>query len=141
MRVREQSSTHITHHNIARCDSPGLLFSGAIDPVKYRDIYAEGNSGMALFAGIVSVTRYFIEGLTVQEQRCLPAQSGYTVEPTSVNFPVDKVASFHLTGLAQNDLSVVQFSCSGWYWGVYVAFMVGLSVRVLAAGVLHASDR
>lgn len=119
----------------------GLLFSGAVDPVKYRDIYDEGNGAMALFAGIFSVTRYFIEGMTVQEQRCLPSQSGFSVEPTSVNFPVDLVGSFHLVGLAQNDLSVVQHSCHGWYWSVLPAFLVGFSLRVLAAGVIHVSDR
>lgn len=106
----------------------------------YRDIY-DGNPAMALFSGIVSVTRYFIEGMTVQEQRSLPPQSGFTVEPTSVNFPFDLVGSFHLAGLAQNDLSVVQQTFNGWYWGVYPALMVGLSLRVLAAGVLHVSDR
>jgi len=119
----------------------GLLFSGGIDPVTYKGIYTEGNSPTAVFSGLVSVTRYFIEGLTVAEQRCLPAQSGFTVEPTSINFPVDLVGSFHLVGLAQNDSSVVRFSCHGWYWGVLPAFMVGLSLRVLAAGVLHVSDR
>lgn len=119
----------------------GLLFSGAIDPVTYHDIYAEGNGGLAVFSGIFSVTRYFMEGMMVQEQRCLPSQSGFTVEPTSVYFPVDQVGSFHLISLGQNDLSVVQISCTGWYWGVLPAFLVGLTVRILAAGVLHVSDR
>ncbi len=119
----------------------GLLFSGGIDPTMYTDIYEEGNEGMALFSGIMSVTRFFIEGMTVQEQRCLPVQSGFTVEPTSVNFPVDLVGSFHLTGLAQNDLSVVQRSCNGWYGGVLPAFLVGTLIRVFAFGILHVSDR
>ena len=96
---------------------------------------------MAIISGIFSVTRYFIEGMTVQEQRCLPAQSGFTVEPTSVDFPVDSAGSFHLEGLAQNDLSVVQLSCSGWYWGVVPAFFVGLSIRILAAGIFQVSER
>jgi hypothetical protein len=60
----------------------GLLFSGAIDPVTYRAIYDDGKSATAVFSGIVSVTRFFIEGITVEELRCLPPQSGYTVEPT-----------------------------------------------------------
>ncbi len=119
----------------------GLLFSGGIDPVTYTGIYEDGNGVMALFSGIFSVTRFFIESMTVQEQRCLPAQSGFTIDPSSVNFPIDIVGSFHLIGLAQNDLSVVQRSCNGWYWGVLPAFLVGISLRVLAAGVLHVSDR
>jgi hypothetical protein len=119
----------------------GLLFSGAVDPVTYRDIYTEGNDGIAIFSGVTSVTRFFIEGLAVQELRSLPEQSGYTVQPSSVNFPIGDVGSFTLVGLAQNDLSVVQHSGNGWYWGVLPAFMVGLTVRVLALGTLHVSDR
>jgi hypothetical protein len=133
VRVRAQPLFH--------SDAQGLLFSGAIDPVTYQDIYEGGNSATALFSGFTSVTRFFIEGITVQEQRCLPAQSGFTVEPTSTSFPVDLVGSFHLVGLAQNDLSVIQQSFNGWYWGVPSCFMVGLSLRVLAGGVLHISDR
>eukprot|EP00429_Kryptoperidinium_foliaceum_P013100 CAMPEP_0176028374 /NCGR_PEP_ID=MMETSP0120_2-20121206/13925_1 /TAXON_ID=160619 /ORGANISM="Kryptoperidinium foliaceum, Strain CCMP 1326" /LENGTH=179 /DNA_ID=CAMNT_0017361583 /DNA_START=341 /DNA_END=880 /DNA_ORIENTATION=- len=105
------------------------------------DIYEEGSEPMAIFTGFVSVTRYFIEGLTVQEQRCLPEQSGFTVQDTSANFPLDRVGSFTLAGLAQNDLSVVQKSCTGWYWAVGPALMVGIFLRVLAGGVLHVSGR
>lgn len=119
----------------------GLLFSGGIDPVVYRDVYEDEHGAMALFSGIVSAPRYFIEAMAAQELRCLPQQSGFTVEPTSVNFPIDMVGSFHLVGLGQNDLSIVQRSCNGWYWGVLPAFVVGLMVRVLALGTLHVSDR
>ena len=117
----------------------GLLFCGALAPVMYKDIYE--SDGMAVFSGILSVTRYFIEGMTVQELRNLPEQSGFTVQPSSVMFPYDKVGTFALTGFAQNDLSVVQKSGNGWYWGVLPAFMAGLFVRVLGLGALHVSDR
>jgi hypothetical protein len=120
----------------------GLLFSGALAPVQYRDnIYGDGGEAVAIFSGLTSVTRFFIEGMAVEELRCLPEQSGFTVDPTSVNFPIDSVGSFHLVGLGQNDLAVVQRSFRGWYWGVLPSFMVGLSIRVLAMGTLHVSDR
>jgi hypothetical protein len=120
----------------------GLLFSGALAPVKYRDnICGDGGEAVAIFSGLMTVRRFFVENMAVQELRCLPEQSGLTVDPTSVNFPIDSVGSFHLVGLGQNDLSVVQRSCRGWYWGVLPSFMVGLSIRVLALGTLHVSDR
>jgi hypothetical protein len=79
--------------------------------------------------------------MIVQEQRCLPQQSGYTLDADlSVSFPLP-LTSFSLTSLAGNDLSVVQRSCSGWYWSFWPAFMVGLTVRYLAAGLIHVSDR
>ena len=117
----------------------GLLFCGALAPVMYKDIYQ--SDGMAVFSGIMSVTRYFIEGMTVQELRNMPEQSGFTVQSSSVMFPYDQVGTFFLTGYAQNDLSVLQRSGNGWYWGVLPAFMAGLLVRVLGLGALHASDR
>ena len=95
---------------------------------------------MAIFSGFTSVTRYFIEGLAVQEQRCLPSQSGFTIDPTSVNFPL-QLNSFSLVQLAQNSRSVVQRSCYGWYWGVLPALFVGITIRFLAGGVIHISDR
>jgi len=105
----------------------------------WLDIY-DGNPALAVFSGFVSVTRYFIEGMTVQEQRCLPEQSGYTLSPAAVNFPL-QLSSFALTNLAQNSNSVVQQSCNGWYWGVAPAILVGITIRFLAAGVIHVSDR
>lgn len=47
-----------------------LLFSGGIDPVEYSDIY--DSTGVALFSGLLSPTRYFIEAMAVTESRCLP---------------------------------------------------------------------
>lgn len=117
----------------------GLLFSGALPPVEFSTLY-EGNPFLALLSGFVSVTRYFVEGLTVHEQRCLPVQSGFTVDKYAFNFPLDVSASA-LAHLGQNDRSVIQQTCNGWYWGVLPAFAVGLTVRYLAAGVIHVSYR
>lgn len=118
----------------------GLLFSGGLEPITYmNNIYGSGVT--PIFCGIVSVTRYFIETLTVQEQRALPEQSGFTVVETSVNFPIDQVGSFALVGLAQNDSSAVRQSYNGWYWGILPSLWVGLTIRVVAGGILHVSDR
>lgn len=117
----------------------GMLFCGVLSPVQYEDIY--NNHGLALLSGIMSVSRYFIESLTVQELRYLPEQSGFSVHPTSVYFPYNQTGSFAIRGLAQNDLSVIRRTRDGWYWGVLPAFMVGLSVRFLGLGALHAFDR
>jgi membrane-associated HD superfamily phosphohydrolase len=47
-----------------------LLFSGSIDPIKYKDIY--DNVGVAIFSGLLSPTRYFVEAMAVAESKCLP---------------------------------------------------------------------
>lgn len=117
----------------------GLLFSGALPPVEFSTLYG-GNVPLALFSGLVSVNRYFVEGLTVHEQRCLPAQSGFAVDPYASQYPLNASASA-LAHLGQNDRGVIQQTCNGWYWGVLPAFAVGLTVRYLAAGVIHASYR
>jgi hypothetical protein len=103
------------------------------------DIYGD-NDLLALFSGFVSPTRYFIEGLAVAEHRCLPEQSGFTQTAAAINFP-QELNSFALLGLAQNDPSVREQSCSGWYWGVLPALLVGLTIRWAAAGAIHVSER
>jgi hypothetical protein len=103
------------------------------------DIYGD-NDLLALFSGFVAPTRYFIEGLTVAEYRCLPEQSGYTQTAAAINFP-QELNSFALLGLAQNDSSVREQSCSGWYWGALPALLVGLTIRWVAAGAIHVSER
>jgi hypothetical protein len=103
------------------------------------DIYGD-NDLLALFSGFVAPARYFIEGLTVAEYRCLPEQSGCTQTAAAINFP-QELNSFALLGLAQNDSSVREQSCSGWYWGVLPALLVGLTIRWVAAGTIHVSER
>jgi hypothetical protein len=104
------------------------------------DIYEEGNDLLALFSGFISPTRYFIEGLTVSEYRCLPEQSGFTQTSAATNFPPE-ANSFALLDLAQNDSDVKEQSCSGWSWGALPAFLVGLTIRWIAAGAIHVSER
>ena len=128
-----QFCTQVSRVGVSVCPRPTVICF-------FSDIYKEGNSGLALFSGFVAPTRYFIEGLTVSELRCLPEQSGFTVVPESSPFLAESF-SFAFAGLAQNDLGVGNHSCSGWYWGVLPAFLVGLAVRLLASGIIHASGR
>lgn len=87
------------------------------------------------------MTRYFIESMVVQDVRCLPQQSGFTVHDLTVTFPVEQASSFAMARLAGNDKSVVQRSCDGWYWSFWPALFVGMTIRYLALGALHTFDR
>jgi hypothetical protein len=108
--------------------------------VEFETLYNENKTAVALFSGYVSPTRYFVEGLTVHELRCLPIQSGFTVEPFAFSFPLNATVST-VANLGQNDRAVVQHTCNGWYWGVLPAVAVGVTVRFLAAGAIHAFYR
>jgi hypothetical protein len=113
------------------------LVSSSLRPL--ADIYGD-NDLLALFSGFVSPTRYFIEGLSVAEYRCLPEQSGFTQTASATNFP-QELNSFALLGLAQNDSSAREQSCSGLYWGALPALLAGLTIRWVAAGAIHVSER
>ena len=78
--------------------------------------------------------------MVVQDARCLPQQSGYTVHALTVTLPPE-VNAFALIDLAQNDNGVVQRSCDGWYWSFWPAILVGLTIRFAAAGALHVCNR
>jgi hypothetical protein len=54
------------------------MFSGTFAPITYLDIYQEGGF-KEVFAGWISLTRFFYEALAVGDYRCLPEQSGYTI--------------------------------------------------------------
>lgn len=106
----------------------------------HTEIY-NGSSVLAVFSGFVSPTRYFIEGVAVAEHRCLPQQSGFTRIPEiSANLPLD-FTSFAFVNLGLNEPNLMSRSCNGFYWGVIPALLVGFTVRYLAAGVIHLSDR
>lgn len=132
-----------------------LILNGSLI-VKFKTIYT--NPLVGIVCGIFSPCRYFVETSAVEEYRSLPAQYGWTVEPYAVNYPFDlqgvmAMAGMHtpqnttglnlfqIAQLAQNSLSVVQQTENGWYWGYLPALFVGLSVRFLAGGVIHISQR
>mmetsp|Transcript_10771 Transcript_10771/g.22367 ORF Transcript_10771/g.22367 Transcript_10771/m.22367 type:complete len:602 (-) Transcript_10771:246-2051(-) len=117
----------------------GLIFSGAFSPFGYREIYDE--AGMKEFlAGWISPTRFFFEALTVGELRCMPEQSGYTIELDSYNRRSNDTM-ISIMGYAGHDLNAVRSSCSGWYWSVVPVILIGITVRYVAIGAMHACFR
>ena len=90
----------------------GLMISGAFPPTTWKAIYEGG--APEIIAGWFSPTRYFFEGLTVGEYRCMPAQSGYTVADESVNFDRDNTLLRAAFGLAGHDPNATQMTCAGW---------------------------
>ena len=74
----------------------------------------------------------------------LQAQSGFTDlgENLMDNDESVKVASFQIVGQGLDDFeNVTTRTCTGWYWGCMPALVVGITVRWLAAGVIHVSGR
>lgn len=117
----------------------GLIFSGAFSPFGYREIYDQ--AGMKEYlAGWISPTRFFFEALTVGELRCMPEQSGYTIEPNSYNRRSNDTM-ISIMGYAGHDLNAVRWSCSGWYWSVIPVILIGITVRYVAIGAMHACFR
>lgn len=114
-------------------------FSGSFSPVSFKEIYAEG--GIKEFvAGWLSPLRFFLEAITVGEYRCLPEQSGYTIETNSF-FRLSNSTMMLLSGYAGHDFNAVRFSCDGWYWSVIPVLLIGITVRYLAIGAMHACFR
>jgi len=117
-----------------------LLFSGCLAPVLYKNLYV--NNGMAVFSGLFSPTRWFIESLAVVESRCLPVQSGFTDFGVNLVGDATRVGSFLILGLGMQDLgTITQMSFGGWYWGALPAFVIGCWVRWISFGLIHISDR
>jgi len=116
----------------------GLMFSGAFAPIQYHQIYEGGFK--EVFAGWISPTRFFYEALAVGEYRCLPEQSGYTIEPSSINRLTNSSMTIVL-GYAGHDYSAVRWSCSGWYWSVIPVILIGCTIRYLAIGAMHSLYR
>jgi len=119
----------------------GLLLSGALPPVNWETIYGGGGTGY--LAGWLSPTRFFIEGLTVGEYRCLPEQSGWTVADTSINRNRTTTTLLRLPrfALAGNDPNAIQLSCNGWYWGILPSIFIGLTIRYVALLAMHSFFR
>lgn len=119
-----------------------ICFGGALGPVLYSDIYT--NDFLAVFSGLFSPCRFFIEMMVVSENRALPPQAGYTIEmDEAVNFPLE-YNMFNYSGslMAQNDFpAVTEQSYNGWLWPVLPAFLVGLTVRIGTALVINCANR
>jgi hypothetical protein len=106
--------------------------------LQYSDIYSD--SATEVFSGWISPTRFFVEAMAVDQYRCYPEQSGFTIEDYAVNFPRQD-STFSAIGLAGNDLGVTERSCNGWYWSVLPAIFVGITVRIAGLGAMHAFNR
>ena len=46
-----------------------------------------------------------------------------------------------LMGFAGHDLNAVRWLCNGWYWSVVPVLLIGITVRYLAIGAMHACFR
>jgi hypothetical protein len=89
-----------------------------------------------VFAGWISPTRFFYEALAVGEYRCLPEQSGYTIDETSINRQANTSMTI-IMGYAGHDYNAVRWSCGGWYWSVLPVILIGFTIRYLAVGAMH----
>lgn len=104
------------------------------------DMYADDGVPKALFGAFFSPPRFFSEAIVVSEMKCLPPQTGFTQTDEATNFPVGE-DSFSFLSIGQLDSNVTDFSCSGWYWGILPAFMVGLTIRFAAFGAINSLNR
>jgi len=116
----------------------GLLLGGGIPPVEYKNIY--DSEFLAVLSGFLSPTRYFMEAFVVNDFKVLPEQTGFTQGASSTKIPGD-LKSFSKTHLGQRSSSVGTSSINGWFWGFLPAFFLGLTIRLLASVLIHATDR
>lgn len=112
-----------------------LLLSGVTKPSTFRQIY--DNPYLAVFAGLLSPTRYFVETLVVSEVLCLPEQYGFTKPPEASKIDF---TSLDILGLAQHDHHI-QRNCNGWFYNTPVFFNTGILIRVLALIMIHITSK
>lgn len=103
----------------------GLLCCGISKPVTMEGLY--NSKVVAIFAGLMSPMRYFVETLVVSDLRCLPEQYGFT-KSNSTKIPDTALDVLHF---AMDDESARYRSCDGWYYGALRLFVIGLMLRVL----------
>jgi len=113
-----------------------LLCSGLSKPITTEAIYT--SKPIALLAGFLSPSRYFIENYTVSDFRCLPEQYGFTKALSQTKF---KKTSLDFLHLAMTDQSTRLRHCKGWYYGIIRMFFVGLTIRVLTLLLVQVSYR
>lgn len=119
----------------------GIQFSGQLEPLTFKSMYASDST--SAFVAFLCPIRYFVEQMSVIEQRALPAQSGFTQVQTedAINFP-KALNSFNIIGTGQLDFENVSVqSFYGWNWPLLRVFMVGLTLRIISFGFLHACNR
>jgi len=71
--------------------------------------------------------------MVVSEYRVLPPQYGFSINPSTTEFPLEK-NMFIVTSLAQNNFPRVTYwspkNRHGWFWGILPSFFVGLTIRL-----------
>lgn len=116
----------------------GLVISGISPPVTYARIYSGG--AVEFVAGWLSPVRFFIEALSVGEFRCLPPQSGFTIEEDSRFYGSNSMQTrAWLQG--DHDVNSTVQSCDGWYWSVLPSLFIGVTVRYGAWLAMHGMYR
>jgi hypothetical protein len=103
------------------------------------DIYS--GRAIALLSAFFAPPRFFTETLTVSDQKCLPSQTGFTIDKENATDYESINDSFNQTQLGQLDPNLTNHSCGGWYWGVLPAVLVGVTIRFVAFGVIHIVNR
>jgi len=112
--------------------TPGLMYN-------FKVVY--DSSVLAVVSALFSPSRFFVETAVVSDSKCLPSQTGFTVDRMiATDFPVEK-DMFSLLSLGINDPYVSDYSCSGWYWNVLPAILAGLAVRFLGFGAINGFNR
>jgi len=115
-----------------------IFLSGGLVPLDFKAIY---NSPILLvISSMLAPGRYFLETMIASEYRCLPEQTGFTVKENTTSIP-DEYLSFNAINVGVWDENIHTQSCNGWYGGYLPAFFVGLTLRLIAGGLLHAVDR
>lgn len=108
-----------------------LLFNGITKPFTFSEINT--HSHLAILAGLLSPTRYFVEALVVSDVLCLPEQYGWTKDPQSSNIDFNALDQL---GLAKKDVHVER-NCRGWGYATPRLLITGLLLRVLALLIIN----
>ena len=116
-----------------------MFLCGAASSVTFEDFSKQGPEYKAINAitGLIAPVRFFVESYVVNEEMCLPPQSGFTSDTLSLM----NRTGFKVNGYAPNDPNVPLRSCGGWYWNVLPMFLVGFTIRFISLIILHSVNR
>ena len=118
----------LTSGTFLLCSS--LICGGVTRPVLFKDIYR--THYIAVIAGLLSPSRFFTETLVVSDLLCLPEQFGFT-RSAHATFTYSGLDNLQLAQLDESThTDTDQRTCTGWYWGHFRVFLIGLSVRMIS---------
>jgi len=128
-----------------------ILFGGFMSPGTWKAIY--NTKVITFISGMFSSSRHLAETMLVSQLRTLPQQSGWTLQkpfPDSIidqfeniNFDYKKYKNlFAVQSLAQTNMPDASIqSHFGWYHQILPPFLVGLTVRLGGALLIHTCNR